>query len=54
MKKLLIAGLLIIILFTSAISGTSEPASTANAKVLTIGEIDAMTGMFADIMKYVP
>ena len=54
MKKLLITGLLIVILLSTTISCTSEPASTANAKVLTIGEIDAMTGMFADIMKYVP
>jgi len=53
-KKLLIAGLLVILLITPTISCTSEPASTENAKVLTIGEIDAMTGMFADIMKYVP
>jgi len=51
LKKLLIAGLLVILLITSTISCTSEPAT---AKVLTIGEIDAMTGMFADIMKYVP
>jgi branched-chain amino acid transport system substrate-binding protein len=53
MKKILIAALLIVILIPTAFSCTSAPAST-EAKVFTIGEIDAMTGMFADIMKYVP
>lgn len=54
MKKLLIAGLLIVILITSAISCTSQPANTSNAKTLTIGEIEPLTGMFGDIFKYVP
>ena len=51
LKKFLTAGLLIIILISATVSCTSEPAAT---ETLTIGEIDAMTGMFADIMKYVP
>jgi branched-chain amino acid transport system substrate-binding protein len=54
LKKILIAGLLIIILIASAISCTSKPASTGNAKTLTIGEIEPLTGMFGDIFKYVP
>jgi len=54
LKKLPIFGLLIIILITTAFSCTSQPASTANAKTLTIGEIEPLTGMFGDIFKYVP
>jgi branched-chain amino acid transport system substrate-binding protein len=36
------------------ISCTSQSTSTANAKTLTIGEIEPLTGMFGDIFKYVP
>jgi ABC-type branched-subunit amino acid transport system substrate-binding protein len=58
LKKYLVFPLIIIILASLAFSCTSKSTSTStssgSAKTLTIGEVDAMTGMFSDIMKYVP
>jgi ABC-type branched-subunit amino acid transport system substrate-binding protein len=54
LKKYLIFGLIFVILASISFSCTSKPATTEGAKTLTIGEVDALTGMFSDIMKYVP
>jgi branched-chain amino acid transport system substrate-binding protein len=53
-KKLLIPAIIILVLAIVSISCSSQPASTAGAEVLTIGEIEPLTGMFGDIFKYVP
>lgn len=54
MKKVMIPVVFILLVALISVSCTSQTAPAAGAQTLTIGEIDAMTGMFADIMKYVP
>jgi len=55
LKKFLVVISLLLIIASITVSCTSEKStSTANAKTLTIGEIEPLTGMFGDIFKYVP
>ena len=54
MKKLLIPLSILLLVSLISISCSSGSTSTAGAKTLTIGEVDALTGMFSEIMKYVP
>jgi ABC-type branched-subunit amino acid transport system substrate-binding protein len=56
MKRLLLIPLLVILVLALVSISCSSPTTSSSSgnKVLTIGEIEPLTGMFGDIFKYVP